>query len=92
MLKKSELRNGLLEHTNTPPQGMTYSLAQRFLCRRTSILPVCESLLRQSLPPVEVVCEELLDKTASKELVLPVPWQFSYTKPTGGERWSYGKS
>ena len=64
MLKKSELRNGLLGHTNTPPQGMTYSLAQRFLCRRMSILPLSESLLRQSVPPVEVVCEELLDRRA----------------------------
>ena len=61
---KSELRNGLQEHTNTPPQGMTYSLEQRFLCRRMSILPVSEPLLRQSVPPVEVVCEELLDRRA----------------------------
>ena len=64
MLKKSELRNGLVQHTNTPSQGMTNSLAQRFLCRQMSILPVSESLLRQSVPPVEVVCEELLDRRA----------------------------
>ena len=30
--KKSDLLTGLLDHRNTPPQGMTYSPAQRFLC------------------------------------------------------------
>ena len=45
MLKKSDLSTGLLDHRNTPPQGMTYSLAHRFLCRRTkSNLPISESL------------------------------------------------
>ena len=44
MLKKSDLLTGLLDHRNTPPQGMTYSPAQRFLCRRTrSNLPISES-------------------------------------------------
>ena len=33
MLKQSDLLTGLLDHRNTPPQGMTYSSAQRFLCR-----------------------------------------------------------
>ena len=33
MVKKSDLLTGLLDHRNTPPQGMTCSLAQRFLCR-----------------------------------------------------------
>ena len=54
MLKKSDLCTGLLEHRNTLPQGMSYSPAQRFLCRRTkSNLPTSESLLSQSVPPVK---------------------------------------
>ena len=51
MLKKSDLLTGLLDHRNTPPRGMTYSPAQRFLCRRTkSTLPMSDSLLDQSVP------------------------------------------
>ena len=63
MLKKSDLLSGLLDQRNTPPQGMTYSPAQRFLCRRTKpILPVSESFLIQSVPPVAVVCDEHLGR------------------------------
>ena len=61
MLKKSDLLTGLSDHRNTPPQGMTYSPAQRFLCRRTkSTLPIAESLLSQSVPPVALVRDEHL--------------------------------
>ena len=62
-----------------------------------------ESLLRQSVPPVEMVREEHLDrrakakaqydKTATQELAPLVPGQFVYTKPSDhhrGERWNYG--
>ena len=105
MLKKSDLLTGLLEHRNTPPQGMTFSPAQRFLCRRTkSSLPVSESLLRPSVPPVTVVRDEhpdrrakaksYYDKTASKELTPLVPGQFVYRKPNDhhpGERWNFGE-
>ena len=49
MLKKSDLLTGLLDHRNTPPQGMTYSPAQRFLCRRTkSTLPIAECVTKLS--------------------------------------------
>ena len=47
MLKKSDLLTDLLDHRNTPPQGMTYSPAQRSLCRRTKanirviVEPIC---------------------------------------------------
>ena len=79
MLKKSDLLTGLLDHRNTPPQGMTYSPAQRFLCRRTkSNLPISDSSLSQSVPPAAVVRDEHLgsrdkakahyDKTASRDL------------------------
>ena len=45
--------------------GMIYSPAQRFFSRRTkSILPVSEPLLHQSVPRVDVVREEHLDRRA----------------------------
>ena len=79
MLKKSDLLAGLLDHRTTPPQGMTYSPAQRFLCRRTkSTLPMSDSLLDQFVPPVAVLRDEHLgrrakaksynDKTANSDL------------------------
>ena len=37
MLKKSDLLTGLLDHRNTPPQGMTYSPAQRFPCTKVPL-------------------------------------------------------
>ena len=93
MLKNSDLLTGLLEHRNTSPQGMTFSPAQRFLRRTKPSLPVSESLLRQSVPPVTVVRDDHLhrrakaksyyDKNASKELAPLVPGQFVYSKPTG---------
>ena len=59
--KKSDLLTGLLGHRNTPPQGMTYSPAQRFLCRRTkSTLPMSATLLGQSVSPVASVGDEHL--------------------------------
>lgn len=93
MLKKSDLLTGLLDHRNTPPRGMTYSPAQRFLCQRTkSTLPMSESLLIQSVPPGAVVCDEHLrqqakakayyDKTASSGLAPLSPGQVVYTRPT----------
>ena len=105
MLKKSDLCTGLLDHRNTPPQGMTYSPAQRFLCRRTkSNLPTSESLLSQSVPPVSVVRDEHLgrrakakahyDKTASRDLPPLTPGQYVYTRPNDhhhGEQWGHGE-
>ena len=105
MLKKSDLLTGLLDHRNTPPQGMTYSPAQRFLCRRTkSTLPIAESLLSQSVPPVALVRDEHLgrrakakahyDKTASRDLPPLSPGQIVFTRPNDrhrGERWDRGE-
>ena len=105
MLKKSDLCTGLLDHRNTPPQGMTYSPAQRFLCRRTkSNLPISESLLSQSVPPVNVVRDEHLgrrakakahyDKTTSRDLPPLTPRQYVYTRPNDhhhGEQWGHGE-
>ena len=105
ILKKSDLLTGLLDHRNTPPQGMTYSPAQRFLCRRTkSNLLISESLLTQSVPPVTVVCDEHLgrrakakahyDKTACRDLSPLAPGQFVYTRPNDhhrGDQWRHGE-
>ena len=105
MLKKSYLLTGLLDHRNAPPQGMTYSPAQRFLCRRTkSNLPISESSLSQSAPPVTVVRDEHLgkrakakahyDKTASRDLSPLAPGQFVYIRPNDhhlSEQWGHGK-
>ena len=84
---------------------MTYSPAQRFLCRRTkSNLPIAEALLSQSLPPVNVVRDEHLgrrakakahyDKTASRDLPPLTPGQYVYTRPNDhhhGEQWGHGE-
>ena len=60
-LKKSDLLTGLLDHRNTPTQGMTYSPAQRFLCQRAkSTLPMSTTLLGQSVSPVASVGDEHL--------------------------------
>ena len=104
MLKKSDLLTGLLDHRNTPPQGMTYSPAQRFLCRRTkSNLPISESLLSQSVPPVTVIRDEHLGRrakakahyeTASRDLSPLASGQFVYTRPNDhhrGEWWRPGE-
>ena len=64
MPKKSDLLTGLLKHRNKPHQGMTFSPLQSFLCRRTmSSLPVSESLLRQSVPPVTEELKQNLTMT-----------------------------
>lgn len=105
MLNKSDLLTGLLDHRNTPPQGMAYSPAQGILCRRTkSNLPISESSLSQSVPPVTVVRDEHLgrrakakahyDKTASRDLSPLAPGQFVYTRPNDhhrGEQWGHGE-
>ncbi len=84
---------------------MTYSPAQRFLCRRTkSTLPISEPLLSQSVPPVALVRDEHLgrrakakahyDKTASRELPSLSPGQLVYTRPKERhhrERWDRGE-
>ena len=80
MLKKSVLLTGQLNLWDTLPQGLTYSSAQRFLCRRTeSTFPMSAWLLGQSVPPVAGVRDEHLgrrakakpyyDKAASRDLV-----------------------
>ncbi|XP_068756751.1 uncharacterized protein [Montipora capricornis] len=97
MLQKSDLLTGRLDHWNTPPQGMTYYPAHRFLCRRTqSNLPISESLFSQSVPPVTVVHDEHLgrrakakahyDKTASRDLSPLARGQFVYTRPNDRHR------
>ena len=77
---------------------MTYSLAQRFLCRRTKFnLPISELLLSQSVPPITVARDEhqgrrAKAKTASRDLSSLAPGQFVYTRPNDqhrGEQWRH---
>ena len=83
---------------------MTISLARRFLCgvAQSSSLPVSESLLRQSVPPVTMVSGELLDrrakakshKTARKGLASLIRGKIVYSKSNDyhqGERWNFGE-
>ena len=81
MSKQSDLLTGLLDHRKTPPKDMTYSPAQRILCRRTkSTLPMSATLLGQSVPQVAGVRDKHLgrrvkaksccDKTANRDLAL----------------------
>ena len=97
MLKKSDLLTGLLDDRNTPPHGMICFPAQRFLCRRKkSNLPICRSLLSQSVPIVTVVRDEHLgrrakakahyNKTASRDLAPLAPRQSVYSRPNDHHR------
>ena len=68
-LKKStDLQSALLNYRNTPPQGLTYSPAQRMLCRRTrTTLPTPNHLIKPSPVNLAVVTQELtLKRAASK--------------------------
>ena len=68
-LKKStDLQSALLNYRNTPPQGLTYSPAQRMLCLliRTT-LPTPNHLIKPSPVNLAVVTQELtLKRAASK--------------------------
>ena len=68
-LKKStDYQSTLLNYRNTPPQGHTYSPAQRMLCRRTrTTLPTPNHLIKPSPVNLAVVTQELtLKRAASK--------------------------
>ena len=81
------------------------SPAQRLLCRRTKwCLPVSESLLHQSVPPVTVArgkhlvrgakVKSYYDKTVSKGRGPLVPGKFVNSKHNDhhcGERWNFGE-
>jgi len=77
-LKKStDLQSALLNYMNTLPQGLTYSPAQRLLCRRTrTTLPTPNHLLKPSPVNLAVVTQELtLKRAASLLYVKPPPTQ-----------------
>ena len=68
-LKKSaDFQTALVNYRNTPPQGHTYSPAQRMLCRRTrTTLPIPNHLIKPSPVNPDVVTQELtLKRAASK--------------------------
>ena len=68
-LKKSaDFQTAMLNYRNTPPQGHTYSPAQRMLCQRTrTTLPTPNHLIKPLLVNLDVVTQELtLKRAASK--------------------------
>ena len=68
-LKKSaDFQIALLNYRNTPPQGHTYSPAQRMFCRRTrTTLPTPNHLIKPSPVNLDIVTQELtLKRAASK--------------------------
>ena len=106
MAKKSRnLNDGLLMYRNTPPQGHTYTPAQRMFGRRTRTrLPTSVELLRQELIDPKVVRSDIMAKrrTASSQYNKSShPFEHSpldkgsnaYVKPPPAKRgspWPYG--
>lgn len=104
-LKKASLVEALLDYRNTPQQGLTYSPAQRHLCRHTrSLLPVSKDLLKPAIPDSELVKTELgkkrvdskqnYDKRAHSEHEMLNKGDWVYTKPNPinrSEPWGYGR-
>jgi hypothetical protein len=106
MLKKSnDLQLALLNYRNTPPQGHSYSPAQRVLYRRTrTTLPTSDKLLMPSTVDIQTVTREIMRKrVASKEYYdrqhnhtnTPIDvGTYVYAKPPPNKRggpWAYGK-
>ena len=106
MLKKAhDLHNAMLMYRNTPPQGTTYSPAQRMLWRRTrTTLPTAEQVLAPTMTNFQVVEDEILkkrsdsksyyDKTAGGEHKLLEIGSYAYAKPRPthkGKPWIYGE-
>ena len=64
MLKKAnDFHSAMLIYRNTPPQGYTYSPAQRMLLRRTrTTLPTTDQLLTPTMLNFRIVEEEISKK------------------------------
>ena len=64
MLKKADdFHTALILYRNTPPQGQTYSPAQRMFLRRTSTtLPSTDHLLARAMINFSIVKEDILKK------------------------------
>ena len=68
----------MLMYRNTPPQGHTYTPAQRMLSRRTrTTLPTAEQVLAPTMTNFQVVADEILEKRSDSKSY--------YDKTEGGE-------
>ena len=79
MLEKAhDLHNAMLMYRNTPPQGHTYSPAQRMLSRRTrTTQPTAEQVLAPTTTNFQVVEDEILKKRSDSKSY--------FDKTAGGE-------
>ena len=106
MLKKADdFHTALLLYRNTPPQGHTYSPAQRMFLRRTSTtLPTTDHLLAPAMINFRIVKEDILkkrhdskayyDKSAGVEHKPVKVGSYAYAKPPPrhrGKPWIYGE-
>ena len=105
MLKKADDFHGaMLNYRNTPPQGHTYSPAQRMFLRRTrTTLPTTDQLVAPDMINFRIVEEEILkkrrdskahdEKSASVEQRPINIGNHAYAKPPPrhrGNPWIYG--
>ena len=106
MLKKADdFHTALLLYRNTPPQGHTYSPAQRMFLRRTSTtLSTTDHLLAPAMINFSIVKEDILkkrhdskayyDKSAGVEHKPVKVGSYAYAKPPPrhrGKPWIYGE-
>ena len=106
MLKKADdFHTALLLYRNTPPQGHTYSPAQRMFLRRTATtLPTTDHLLAPAMINFSIVKEDILkkrhdskayyDKSAGVEHQPVKVGSYAYAKPPPrhrGKPWIYGE-
>ena len=106
MLKKAtDFNSAMLNYRNTPPQGHTYSPAQRMFLRRTqTTLPTMDQLLAPAMINFDIVKEDIAkkrqesktyyDKSAGAELTPINVGSFAYAKlPPRNRRnpWVYGE-
>ena len=106
MLKKAEdFHSALLLYRNTPPQGHTYSPAQRmFLCHTKTILPTTDHHLAPVMINFSVMEKDILkkrhdskayyDKSAGAQHNPVKVGSYAYVKPPPrhpGQPWIYGE-
>ena len=105
MKKSSNIHESLLMYRNTPPQGHTYSPAQRMFCRQTRTrLPTASELLQYVVVDPNVVRSDIVqrkaaskiqyDKNAGPEHAPIEVGSYAYVKPPPskrGQKWAYGE-
>ena len=104
LAKSESLPLSMLNYRNTPPQGHTYSPAQRMFSRRTRLpLPTSPQALSSTFVKRDLVVQELACKRANSKVQYDkhagpdhselAIGDFAYVKPPPtkhGQPWSYG--